>query len=395
MRLLRSLVVFGLLATPAFAQVPPEPPVQTLILLELAGGLDGLSAVVPYADPAYAAARPTLAVPVDQLVKLDAGLGLHPALAPLTESWKAGDFAIVLGVGYPAPNLSHFRSIAIWETGSDSNEVLETGWLARLFAGGQRWPDLVADGIVLGETHPGPLRGPQMKNLSFDNLDAFLRDAGSIDDAGPTEGAAGSIARVQRDVQEAAVVLAKIKPQIKEPVSPFPDSALGRSMKLTFQLLAAGARVPVVKLTLRGFDTHSSQKADLDRLLKDLAASVAAFRTNARAAGLWDRVVVATYSEFGRRVAENGSGGTDHGTASPLFLWGGRVRGGLVGHQPSLTDLDQGDLKMGVDFRTVFRSLAGQLWGVSDEALTAVFPHNPDTLALLSPREESVPAGRN
>jgi uncharacterized protein (DUF1501 family) len=385
MRIFHSLVLFGALAFPAFPQAAVQPPLPTLVLIELAGGLDGLSAVVPYADPAYAAARPTLAVPADQVVKLDAGLGLHPALAPLADSWKAGDMAIVLGVGYPDPNLSHFRSIAIWETASASNQVLETGWLARLFAAGPGWPDLVADGIVLGETHPGPLKGPQMKNLSFDNLDAFIRDAGSIEDPGPQPGAAGSIAKVQHDVAEAAVALAKIRPQVREPSSPFPETPLGRSMKLTFQLLDAGVRVPVVKLTLRGFDTHSNQKADLDRLLKDLATSVAAFRTNLKADGLWDRVVVATYSEFGRRVGENGSRGTDHGTAAPLFLWGGRVHGGLVGHQPSLTDLDQGNLKMGIDFRTVFRSLAGQLWALPDAQLDAAFPLTKDSLALLNP----------
>jgi len=358
-------------------------PVPTLILIELAGGVDGLSVVVPYADPAYAIARPTLGFPSDQILKVDDHGGFHPALQPLMESWKAGDFAVVQGVGYPDPNLSHFRSIAIWESASDSQQVVETGWIARLFGAGLGWPDLVADGLILGETHPGPLKGPGMKNLSFDNLDAFLRDAGSADDPGMPQGAAGSIAQVQREVQAAAKVLAQYKPGIKEPTVAFPDTGLGRSMKLAFQLLAAGARVPVVKLTLRGFDTHSNQKADLDRLLKDLATSVAAFRANAMSAGLWDRVVIVTYSEFGRRVAENGSGGTDHGTAGPMLLWGGRVKGGWVGTSPSLTDLDQGNLKMTTDFRVVFRSLAAEFWNAPDAALAAGFPKTSATLDLL------------
>lgn len=369
----------------AMAAFADPVPVPTLLLVELAGGLDGLNAVVPYDDPAYLAARPHVAVPVDQVIKVDDHLGFHPAFQPLMDSWKAGDFAVVLGVGYPNPNLSHFRSIAIWESASDSQEVVATGWIARLFGAGLRWPDTVADSLVLGETHPGPLKGPGTKNLSFDNLDAFLRDAGSTDDPGMPQGPAASIAQVQRDVQAAAQLLAQVKPAIKDPAVPFPETGLGRSMKLAFQLLAAGVRVPVVKLTLRGFDTHSNEKADLDRLLKDLATSVAAFRANAQQAGLWDRVVVATYSEFGRRVAENGSGGTDHGTAAPLFLWGGRVNGGWIGTSPSLTDLDHGNLRMTTDFRTVFRSLAAGFWAAPGPALAAGFPKTDGSLNLIRP----------
>lgn len=371
----------------ALSAVPgsADPSVPTLILIELAGGLDGLNAVVPYADPAYRLARPTLGIPADQVLPLNDQVGLHPGFQPLMESWKAGDFAVVQGVGYPDPNLSHFRSIAIWETASGSQEVLETGWIARLRAAGLAWPDTVADSLILGETRPGPLAGPGMKNLSFDNFDAFLRDASSADDPGMPTGTAGSIAQVQRDVEAAAKVLAQYKPLVKDPAIAFPETGLGRSMKLAFQLLVAGVRVPVVKLTLRGFDTHSNEKADLDRLVKDMASTVAAFRANAVTAGLWDRVVILTYSEFGRRVGENGSGGTDHGTASSLFLWGGKVKGGVVGEAPSLTDLDHGNLKMTTDFRVVFRSVAAQWWNAPDAALAAGFPKTTGSLDLIRP----------
>jgi len=388
MKFRTSLLALGVLLAP-WAWADDLPPVPTLVLIELAGGLDGLDAV-PLIDPAYAKARPTLAVPADQLIRLNDQVALHPAFRPLMDSWAAGDFAIVQGVGYPDPNFSHFRSIAIWESGSASDEVLETGWVTRLFGAGVRWPEVLSDGLVLGETHPGPLKGPGMRVLSFDNLDAFLRDAGTVDDSDATQGAAGAIARVQRDVQAASQVLVAIKPRVRDPAAPFPETGLGRSMKLAFQLLAAGTRIPVIKLTLRGFDNHTNERAEMDRLLKELSGAVAAFRANALLAGLWDRVAVVTYSEFGRRVEENGSGGTDHGSAAPLFVWGGRVKGGLLGSAPSLTDLDHGNLKATIDFRTVFRSVVTEFWGVTDPgALSAAFPQTPGTIDLIAPATQT------
>ena len=376
-----SVLLLAMVALPLGA-VPAPRPVPTMVLIELAGGFDGLNTVVPYADPAYKAARTTLAVP--NVIPLDDHLGLHPSLKALMDSWNAGDFAILLGVGYPDPNRSHFRSIAIWDSGSESKQVVETGWLARLLTSAPRSPDLVSDSIILGETHAGPLKGPGMHNLSFDNLDNFLRDATTLDVSPNSTGSAGYIVSVQKDIQAAAQKLTLIKPLIHDPAIPFPDTGLGRSMKTTAQLLIAGAKVPVFKLTLRGFDTHGNQKADMERLLKELGDAVAAFRANLIQAGLWDQVVVTTYSEFGRRVGENGSGGTDHGTANPEFVWGGRVKGGLMGTQPSLTDLDQGDLKSTLDFRVVFRSLATEFWGITDPAsLHTAFPTTDGTIDLV------------
>ncbi len=375
-------LVFVCLGLGVWAEPTPTP-VPTLVLVELAGGLDGLNTVVPYSDPAYLGVRKTLAV--TDAVPLDDKLGLHPSLKPLVDSWKAGDFAIVRGVSYPDPNLSHFRSIAIWDSASSSREVVETGWLARLFTAAPRWSDLVADGLILGETHVGPLKGPGMHNLSLDNLDAFLRDAAAMDDTAAAPGTAAVLAGVQKDIEEAARKLALIKPLLRDPAVPFPDTGLGRSMKTAAQLIIAGARIPVIKLTLRGFDVHGNEKTDQARLLKELADAMTAFRANLLQAGKWDQTLVMTYSEFGRRVAENGSGGTDHGTANVMFLWGGRVKGGWFGTQPSLTDLDDGNFRWSVDFRTVFRSVATEFWGFGDPALQAAFPLTSDTLDLVKP----------
>lgn len=360
-------------------------PVQTLVLIELAGGNDGLDTVIPYADPAYAAARPTLAIPAAKVLKLNDALGLHPNLAPLLDAWKAGDFAIVLGVGYPDPNRSHFRGTDIWETGSASNVYLDVGWIARLWGASARPADIVADSIILGETRAGPLKGPAMHNLSLDNLDAFLRDAAQLQPLAPAAATTvGYINSVQNDIVRAASILTVLKPLIKQPTVAFPDTPLASQMKTSYQLLSAGVRVPVIKLTLRGFDTHGNERVDHDKLLAELGGAVAAFRANLIDAGLWNNVLVMTYSEFGRRVAENGSGGTDHGTAAPLFILGGRVIGGLYGSQPSLTDLDQGDLKFTTDFRVLYRTVAHEYWGIDNGAiLDAVFPGVSATLPLI------------
>jgi len=382
----------GLLLCAPLLPAEPDaavPPVNTLVLLQLAGGNDGLATVIPYGDPAYAAIRKTVAPPIADLLTLDNTLALHPALAPLLPAWKAGDFAIALGVGYPDPNRSHFRSTDIWETASSSHEVLATGWLARLLTPATRPAGTFADSLILGETEAGPLKGPGMHNIAMDNLDAFLREAAQM--GGIPRGEKGSLAyidSVEQDIISAAAVLAKIKPSVKEPAVPFPDTGLGRQMKTAFQLLAAGLRVPVVKLTLRGFDLHGGEKPVQERLLGELAGAAAAFRANLIQAGLWDQVMVMTYSEFGRRVEENASNGTDHGTAAPVLIMGGRVKGGFYGSQPSLApaDLDQGDMKYTLDFRALYRTVAQDFWGIKDPALLdSVFPTVTQTLPLLTP----------
>jgi uncharacterized protein (DUF1501 family) len=267
--------------------------------------------------------------------------------------------------------------------------VLSTGWLARVLTPATRPPGIFADSLILGETQAGPLKGPGMHNISLDNVDAFLRDAAQMADESVDDSPRLSfIGSVQQDIITAASVLARIKPLMKEPAVPFPDTGLGRQMKTSFQLLAAGLRVPVVKLTLRGFDLHSAEKPVQERLLGELAGAVAAFRSNLVQAGLWDRVAIVTYSEFGRRVEENASNGTDHGTAAPVFVLGGRVKGGLYGTEPSLApaDLDQGDVRFTMDFRTLYRTLVEEFWGIKDPAvLAAVFPTASGTLPLFKP----------
>jgi uncharacterized protein (DUF1501 family) len=360
-------------ARPVFATAGAPSSDRILVLVELAGGNDGLNTVIPFRDPRYYALRPDLGVPADTVLDLGGGLGFNPALAPLMDSWAADDLAIVLGVGYPQPNRSHFRSIEIWETGSDSDEYLGDGWLTRLMQS-IGTADLVADGIVLGDTNTGPLQGGA-RALVVDDTASFLENARRLHNpTAHTENAAlAHILNVQRDVVDAASIIdARVRTAPDLGVD-FGRSDYGRQLETAAMLCAAEVPVGVIKVTLGGFDTHSNQRAGHDRLLGRLAEGLANFRSCLRGLGRWDDVLVMTYSEFGRRVAENGSNGTDHGTAAPHFMLGGQIHGGFYGEQPSLDDLDGGDLRHNVDFRSLYTTVARRWWDAEMSALGGGF----------------------
>lgn len=339
---------------------------RVLVLVELQGGNDGLNTVVPYADPRYTQLRPRLGVARDSVLKLSDQIGFNPNLDALMPIWNDRQLAIALGVGYTQPNRSHFRSIEIWETAADSSEVLQEGWLARLFADSRPPSGFVADGVVVGRDDAGPLSGPRMRNVimqspaQFAALAARVREASSVN-ANP---ALAHLLRVQGEVSQAGHALAEKQSRTTALKTAFPASRIGTELKTVAQLLVDRTAAPVFKVAHGSFDTHSNQRNLHDRLLKELAEALAAFRTALREAGLWERVLVLTYSEFGRRASENGSAGTDHGTAAPHFLIGGRVKGGLYGAQPSLTDLADGDLRHKLDYRSLYATVAKEWWGL-------------------------------
>ncbi|HUX13947.1 MAG TPA: DUF1501 domain-containing protein [Spirochaetia bacterium] len=388
-RSLRIAIMIAAIAAPSvFAgNVPGTHLDRTLVVVELAGGNDGLNMVVPYADPAYYKARPTIAVPADRVVKLDQALGLNPALESLKNAWNAKELAFVLGVGYPQPNRSHFRSIAIWNTASDSNRYLSTGWISRVFAKDAPPSADLADSIIIGEDHAGPLYGTGMRNVAIDSIKGFVTLAALVGDPGPdatASGPVGYIQGVEAEIRRAAERLRGIEGNLPTLKTEFPDTPFGKQLKLASQLLGAGVEVPVVKLTLRGFDTHGNETAVQDNLLRELADGLSAFRSAMIEEGRWDRIAVMTYSEFGRRVHENGSGGTDHGTAAPMLVMGGLVQGGFFGQEPSLTDLDQGDLKYTTDFRSVYQTIVSGFWGITGaDKVESIFGRSFPQLGLF------------
>ncbi|HEY2629177.1 MAG TPA: DUF1501 domain-containing protein [Usitatibacter sp.] len=344
-----------------------EPSRKLLILVELKGGNDGLNTVIPYSDPLYASLRPRLAIPRDQVVQLTERTGLHPALAPLRPMWDKHELAVVQGVGYPQPNLSHFRSIEIWDTASSSDEYLDEGWLARAFAISPSPKDFAADGVVVGPNALGPLTGGNVRAISLTNPDQFLRNARLARDVGQSQNAAlEHILKVERDITLSSE---RLKAGRKF-ATVFPKNPFGNSVNTAAQLAGNEAGISVVRLTLGSFDTHANQLGTQANLLKQLAEGLVALREALVEIGHWDSTVIATYAEFGRRPKENQSGGTDHGTASAHFVLGGSVKGGLYGATPALDRLDgNGNLPFAVDFRGYYATFLDRWWGIDSKAV--------------------------
>lgn len=340
---------------------------RILLLVELKGGNDGLNTLVPYADPIYRELRPAIGVPRERVVQLDERVGLHEKLSPLMESWKAGDLAILQGVGYPYPNRSHFRSIEIWDTASASSQTLSEGWVAQAFNGTS-----IARGIgvdcVVADTNALPSTGPSLRTIVMQDAENFLLQADAIGAAsGAGDGgnpALRHLLAVRHEINAAAAGLRDRLRSAPAPVEAYgQEFLLGRQLDLATRLMTAKVPVVAIKVALGGFDTHANQAPTHERLLAFLATNLATLRKNLIGAGLWNDVVVMTYSEFGRRARQNASAGTDHGTSAPQFVMGGGVKGGLHGAYPSLADLQDGDLRHTVDFRNVFATLAQGCWG--------------------------------
>ncbi len=359
---LGAAAVSAWLPNPAFAAATGRYE-NLLIVVELKGGNDGLNTVVPYGDADYYTLRPRIAVPRDQVLQLDASTGLHPALQPLMSVWQNRELAVVQSVGYPGANLSHFRSIEIWDTASKSTEYLGDGWLSRAFADAPVPRNYAADGIVVGSNELGPLSGGGTRALALANMEQFLRQAKLAGTAGASRNPAlNHILKVEQDVGQAAVSITASYALRTE----FPNTQVGNAFKTAAQVIASKAGVAVVKVTQNGYDTHSGQQGTQQRLLKELAEGLTAMRTAMQEIERWDSTMMMTYCEFGRRPKENQSGGTDHGTANAHFVLGGRVKGGLYGLPPALTRLDaNGNLPFAVDFRDLYATALERWWGVN------------------------------
>jgi uncharacterized protein (DUF1501 family) len=362
-----------------------------LIVLQLAGGNDGLNTVVPYANDYYFKARPTLALKPDAILKIDDQLGLHAKLAPLKALYDAGEMSIVNGVGYPNPNRSHFRSTEIWQTASDAEKFERYGWLGRYFDHACSGQDPTC-GISIGRERPQAFASKIPSGISLDNPEnyRYLETPGTSvssenlfrqlnqmdsDPDSATENTGGSIGAIagtapqtisaadflERTALDAQVSSDQILAASRkvQNMAAYPNSSLANNLKLIARLIGGGMSSQIFYASQGGYDTHTRQAGPHERLLTDVAASLKAFTDDLKAQGNFGRVLIMTFSEFGRRVAQNGSGGTDHGAAAPLFLIGGKVKAGLHGAYPSLApaDLLDGDLRHGTDFRSVYATV--------------------------------------
>ena len=366
-----------------------------LVILQMAGGNDGLNTVVPATNDHYHRARPKIGLAESKVLKLDNDLGLHPSLTGFKELYDAGRLAIVQGVGYPNPNRSHFRSTEIWQTASDSARFERYGWLGRYFDNTCSGCDPTI-GVSIGRQMPQAFAAMHPTGVSLDNPQNYRFMAGgrsrpgemssteesfrklnqpeaeSVENSGGTINAlhgpvrhAGSVLdfleRTALDAQVSSDTIRGIASRVSN-LATYPGSQLGNSLKLVAKLIGGGLPTRIFYVSQGGYDTHTNQVNAQDRLLKDLGDSMKAFVEDLKGQGNLPRVLVMTFSEFGRRVTENANGGTDHGAAAPMFVVGDKVKAGLLGRYPSLApaDLFQGDLKYQVDFRSVY---AGVLEG--------------------------------
>ncbi|MGQ5260533.1 DUF1501 domain-containing protein [Micromonospora sp. ZYX-F-536] len=349
-----------------------DPQSRTLVLVTLYGGNDGLNTVIPDGDPAYRAARPELAYPDGEVRRLDDDFGLNPALVGLHQRWSGGGLAVVRGVGYPKPDRSHFRSMDIWHT-AQPDRPGNTGWLGRWLdlAGGDprlavsfepALPPLLAGARSAGAAVPVTDR-KAARGLPAETL-AALAAAEAGESAARGRAAAcfadlRSVDEMIRQVRDSADGDAADPDGEQAPATATGGARtpLDAQLDLVAQCVEAGVSTRVFSVSLGGFDTHADEKQLQAVLLGQLDRALTGFADRMSRTEAGRKVVVAVYSEFGRRVRANASDGTDHGTASDMLLLGAGVRGGWHGAAPSLTDLDDGDLKYTTDFRDVYATL--------------------------------------
>ncbi len=356
---------------------------RILVVIQLSGGNDGINTVVPYSDDGYAKHRSHLRLKTTDLIRLSDQAGLHPSMRPAADLLEDGRLAIVQGVGYPNPNRSHDVSMAIWQTARlAAAEHTTFGWLGRAMDGYPGPTDGSPHSVLLGsENPPIALRGRRTTSISLAHLeDLKLRtDAELMHTA--TDGSAEDLLSFTRrtalDALSAAELINEVTSSSAKETTRYPRTQLADRLKSIAQLIKSDFATPVYYAIQPGYDTHAAQLVSHSRLLRDLAGATQAFLDDLQAAGLDDRVVVLGFSEFGRRVNENASLGTDHGTAGPVLIAGSPVQSGLVGETPSMTDLEDGDLKMGIDFRQVYATLLEAWLGLDPRTLGESFAPLP------------------
>ncbi|MGW4058039.1 DUF1501 domain-containing protein [Amycolatopsis sp. NPDC004747] len=340
---------------------PLDPGAGVLVVVTLYGGNDGLNTVVPAGDPAYQSARPELAYRPEEVLDLGEGLGLNPGLKGFKTLWDGGRLAVLRGVGYPKPDHSHFRSMAIWQTASPEASV-PTGWLGR-------WLDATGDdplrAVSVDPVLPPLLAGERTAAASLP-VGGLKLPEGALGEAFAGLGAAqpgegfwqARAARSVTDLRRAVQTLGKPAKDGQKA-----KGELSAQLDVVAGLIEAGVPTRAYSVSLGGFDTHADERGTQQRLLTELDGALAPFVQRLAKTDRGRQTTVLVYSEFGRRVRANASQGTDHGTAGPVFLLGAKVKGGFHGAEPSLTDLDDGDLKLTTDFRDVYASLVENVLG--------------------------------
>ena len=410
----KTFFALDAMAADALTQTTTGKDGTILVVLQMAGGNDGLNMVVPYADDIYYRSRPKLGLPADKVLKLNSYAGLNGKLTGLKALFDEGHLSVVQGVGYPNPNRSHFRSTEIWQTASDADRNESEGWLGRYFDNCCAGADPTV-GVAIGEEMPQAFAAKTPTGITFSEPEQFrwrpsekvegrmsaeesffrqLNGSGGGEETLLTASEGGSIGAIpgksktdlstidflQRTALDAQLSSDKILAIARKYESnvPYPQGRLAASLSMIARMIAGGLPTRVYYVSQGGFDTHAGQVNAHERLMGELNDALSAFATDLKQQGNFDRVLLITFSEFGRRLVENANGGTDHGAAAPMFIVGGAVKPGLFGKYPSLSDLDYGDLKFNTDFRSVYGTVLDKwLRAPSQVVLGRKFPALP------------------
>lgn len=355
-----------------------------LVVCQLSGGNDGLNTFIPFTDQTYYDLRPTIGIPESQVLKLNEKMGMNPAMAPLQELFNKGQVAVVQNVGYPQSNRSHFKSMDIWQSASPDGKM-KYGWIGRHMDTVAAANPVYALGLstekplaLAGKTASVPCFASlaDIQNMIGDpDTERMLREIQGIDaKAGSLESV---VQKANRTALDAMNVLASQLTKYT-PKETYGNDPFGNGFKQISQLIATSPQTRIVYFSSGGFDTHARQAESHTRLLTNFSNAVSAFQKEMEACGKADKVIVLVFSEFGRRVTENGSQGTDHGAAGPMLLIGKRVKGGFHGPNPDLQNLANGDIRHTMDFRSVYAATLDN-WVGSDSGvvLGQEFDHAP------------------
>jgi uncharacterized protein (DUF1501 family) len=381
----------GALAQPLLPGLPGGVDERVLVIVNLQGGNDGLNTIVPHGMQPYYRYRPTLGIPANDVLQINDKVGFNPEMRSLKGMYDAGNVAIVQGAGYPQPDHSHFRSTEIWQTAAP-DRFESTGWIGR-FLDSADLPsanlfNAVAVAPVLPEvmisrkTDVPAIAALQGYGLASDRrADTRTAFASLVhDDRVPFRSPyLATVAEIEDHAQRGSEELPKLVAGYT-PSGAYPATPIGRSLSLAAQIVGSRLGTRVIYVQHGSFDTHAGQKPTQDRLLRELSDGLKAFYDDLASHGNDKRTLTITFSEFGRRVAENGSRGTDHGEAAPMFLVGGGLKGGLYGEHPSLDTLDNGDVKYTVDFRSVYATVIEKWFG---RPTTGIIAGSFPTLSLL------------
>ncbi|HJW17190.1 MAG TPA: DUF1501 domain-containing protein [Flavisolibacter sp.] len=383
----REFLQTGSLATASFflpkflkafegpGSVPPGN--KVVVVLQLSGGNDGLNTVIPVRNDIYYKSRPRLGIDKNNALSVTSEIGLHPALSCFADAFHDGSLGILNSVGYPNPDRSHFRSMDIWQTGSNSNEYLNSGWIGRYLDAQCSGCDKPTQALEVDDVLSLALKGANMNGLAFKDPrrlfgtanEKFFKEVAKTHNDHHDEKPVDYLYKTMAETVSSADYIFK-QSKLHPSVASYPNTELGKNLKTIASLIFSDINTSIYYVSLGSFDTHVNQQAQQQKLFKEMNDAVGAFINDLKAANRFNDVLFFTFSEFGRRVSQNASGGTDHGTANNMFLLsGGLKQAGILNAIPDLNDLDEGDLKYQVDFKNVYATVLNKWLGADDQKI--------------------------